>query len=412
MKSLILLLLVLTTSLSADTLPGFRVDDVAEVPGFVSSIAIDSRGTIYCTTTDGWIRRIDGNAVVAVASLPTHAGGNGGLLGMALVDDDTAAVHYTTWIEDRVLEDVVSLVDLRNGAETVLRRFEGDVEFPARGVSSEHHGGNPHVAEDGSIFVGIGEYNGGIIAQRSEWHGGKIYRIDRDGHAEQFARGLRNPYDLAWDSELQRLVVSDNGPTAGDELHVIARNDNCGWPLTVGDQPPVAGTVPPNYVFPTTVAPTGMQRLTRDASSYFPRGYLVTAFVTAALYYFPDVAAGPIGDPLPVVDDFGRVLIDVAQARDGTIYFASATFPPMSRIHRLAVPTRGDCNGDGLRNSNDVLALMRELGDGESQPVFGAQNGAHAGSWGCDTNADGIIDAKDLGALSRLIGRRRAVRAR
>ena len=50
--------------------------------------------------------------------------------------------------------------------------------------------------------------------------------------AEQYARGVRNPYDLAWDPELQRLVIADNGPTAGDELHIIRKDDNCGWPMT------------------------------------------------------------------------------------------------------------------------------------------------------------------------------------
>ena len=40
-----------------------------------------------------------------------------------------------------------------------------------------------------------------------------------------------------------------------------------------------------------------------------------------------------------------------------------------------------------------------------------AQDGAYAGSWGCDANADGLIDARDLDALLQLISsRRRAVR--
>ncbi|HUP62433.1 MAG TPA: PQQ-dependent sugar dehydrogenase [Thermoanaerobaculia bacterium] len=412
MKLLSLFLLSLASSLSANTLPGFRVEDVADVPGFVTSVAVDSHGKVYCTTSDGWIHRIDDGTSVAIASLPTKAGGNAGLLGMALADDDTAVVHYTTWLDEVVLDDVVSLVDLSTGAETVLQRFVCNVEVRELGVSSEHHGGNPTVADDGSIFVGIGEYNVGFRAQESDWNAGKIFRIDRDGHAEQYARGLRNPYDLAWDPELQRLVVSDNGPTGGDELHIIEKGDNCGWPMTFGDQPAVAGTVAPDYVFASTVAPTGMQRLTRDANNVLRHGYLLTTFVTSALYYFPDLAARPIPDPLPVIDDFDSYLIDVAQARDGTIYLASARFPADSRIHRLIVPMRGDCNGDGLLDSRDVLALLHELGDGDGQPVFFAQDGAHRGSWGCDTNGDEVIDAKDLDALSRLIGRRRAVRVR
>jgi hypothetical protein len=83
--------------LFAATLPGFRVETLAQGEGFVSSVAIDSRGTIYFTTTDGWLQRVEGSGATKIASLPTHQGGNGGLLGMALLDDATAVVHYTTW---------------------------------------------------------------------------------------------------------------------------------------------------------------------------------------------------------------------------------------------------------------------------------------------------------------------------
>jgi hypothetical protein len=40
-----------------------------------------------------------------------------------------------------------------------------------------------------------------------------------------------------------------------------------------------------------------------------------------------------------------------------------------------------------------------------------AQDGEYAGSWGCDVNADGLIDRSDLAQLARMVGtRHRAVR--
>jgi hypothetical protein len=43
--------------------------------------------------------------------------------------------------------------------------------------------------------------------------------------------------------------------------------------------------------------------------------------------------------------------------------------------------------------------------------MIDAQSGDHAGSWGCDANADGLITGADLEAVARLLaGRRRAVR--
>jgi glucose/arabinose dehydrogenase len=410
MKSLTFLFLFLATSLRAAMLPGFRTETIATLPGIVSSLVADSHGILYCTTTSGTLYRIDGDHGVEVATFPTHAGGNAGLLGMALIDDRIAAVHYTTWSGEVVLDDVISIVDLTTGAETVLHTFVCDIELRERGASAEHHGGNPTIAPDGAIFVGIGEYNDFLLAQESQWNAGKIFRIERDGRAIQFARGLRNPYDLAWDPELNRLVVTDNGPTAGDELHILQSGSNLGWPDTFGHQPQVGDSVAPVYVFPETVAPTGLLRLTPNANALLRRGYLSAAFVTRALYYFPDLAAKPIPDPLPLLTEFDEAVIDVTQAPDGEIYFASFTFPGTSYIHHLAVPKRGDCDGDGVVDWRDLGALSRELGDGNPHSAFQAQDGAFAGSWGCDVNADNLINSQDVSILMSRLVRTRAVR--
>ncbi len=392
----------LAVSVRAATLPGFRVEKVAGVPGFVTSVVADSHGVVYCTTTDGWVHRIDGGTAVPVAALPTKAGGNGGLLGMALLDDATAVVHYTTWSGDKVLDDVISTVDLATGAETVLKAFACDVEFRERGVSDEHHGGNPTVA-NGTIFVGIGEYGAHAIAQMSEWNGGKIWRLDREGNATQFAMGLRNPYDLAWDPQLGRLVVGDNGEKDGDEIHIIDTGADCGWPSVKPT------SVAPDYLFPTTVAPTGLARMS-GANSTLRRGYLMAAFVTRAVYYFPDLATHPIASPVAIVSNLDDFIIDVTQGPRGEIYLATAGMNG-SAIQRLQVPARGDCNGDGLTNSQDILPTIYEIDDGDAHPAITAQDGNYAGSWGCDANADSLIDGSDLDALVRMISsRRRAVR--
>lgn len=413
----VLVVSILAGALHAETLPGFRLEPVTRADGFVSSIVTDSRGTVYFTTTDGWIHRVDGTQPVRIAALPTRAGGNGGLLGMVLVDDYTAIVHYTTWNHEtgelaKVFDDVIARVDLRHGSSKSLHTFPCDINNRNNGASSEHHGGNLALGPDGTVFVGIGEYGGHLIAQKPEWNGGKIWRIDVEtGEATQWALGVRNPYDVAWDPDLKKLVISDNGSAGGDELHVIEQGDNCGWPWTYGNQPPLDGAVAPVYVWPQTVAPTGLVRLD-GANSMLRRGYLSGAFVTSALYYFPSLATRPVPAPIAIAHDLPEYVIDVTQAPKGEIYVASAGWTG-SVIQRLHVPPRGDCNGDGAADWRDVYPMMLEIGDSvtPSHPMITAQAGEHAGSWGCDANADGLINATDLDALRAIIGgKSRAVR--
>ena len=82
-----------------------------------------------------------------------------------------------------------------------------------------------------------------------------------------------------------------------------------------------------------------------------------------------------------------------------------------SAIHRLHLPARGDCNGDGAIDWRDIYSLVREVNDGGPHATYLAQDGDYAASWGCDVNLDGTIDGADLKALTDLLGsKRRAVR--
>lgn len=410
MKRFVIFLFLGVVSAHGATLPGFGVQRIAPTAGFADSIAIDSHNTIYYTTTDGRLFRFSNANSEAVAHVNTVATGNSGLLGLALRDDNTAIVHYTT---PGQTSDVISSIDLTTGTEAVIHAFDCDIESPGRASNPEHHGGNPIVASDGSVFVGLGDFNGPFMASLPQWNGGKIFRIFPDGSVEQFARGFRNPFDLSWDDERQRLIVPDNGDQIDDEINIVHFGDFAGWPYTAGNGASFDGSIAPIYVFPAIVAPTGLVALNAPArrarhhpNSYFPSGYLLAAFVTKALYYIPDIDARPLPAPVAIIAGETDPIVDVTQSPTGEIYFLTG-----KAIYQLIEPKRGDCNGDGLVDTDDITALMQELRDGDPQPAEGAQNGAYRGSWGCDVNGDGVIDSRDLAALlTAVVHRARAVR--
>jgi glucose/arabinose dehydrogenase len=371
---------------AAEKLPGFRVEKVMDIVPFASSIAVDSKGVLYYTTTGGKIWRADGRLLASVA---TEAGGNSGLLGMALEDDHTAIVHYTT---PNQVADVIARIDLRTGEETKIHEFVADIEVPSRGSDSEHHGGNPVVTGDGSIFVAIGDYGSFAIAAKPEWNAGKVFRIGKDGQVEQFARGFRNPFDMAWDPEKKRLFIPDNGDANDDELNFIEAGAFCGWPLTMGNGPEVDGAVKPFYVWPGIVAPTGVVAPT---NRWMKGGYLVGAFVTKAIYFVRNRAA-----PVALIAGETGSIVDIAEGPGEEIYFTTGM-----AIYKLVMPAKGDCNGDGLINGNDLPALEEELARKAEQRTTEAR------SWGCDADGDGLISSADRASLLRMVaGRVRAVR--
>jgi glucose/arabinose dehydrogenase len=401
----LLFLMLMSPTLRASLLPGFALEQVAKATGFVSSVAATSAGQLYYTTTSGGIYRIDGTESVLVAQVDTVAVSDSGLLGMALLSDTVAVVHYTkinpnrSWNND-ILSDVVATVDLTNGTVSLFHEFILDVEAPASGGPAEHHGGNPVVGPDGSIYVGIGDYGAGLIAQLFEWNAGKIYRIFPNGDATVIARGFRNPFGMAFDGVSGKLITGDNGPAVDDEIDIVEQGGNYGWPFTSGNNPPIDGGVPPAYVFPEVVVPTGMVA-PNGANAMLPHGILLTSFVGKALYYFPTISTH-LSDPITIFANEAGALIDVAQDGHGEIYVTSA-----AAIFHVIVPRRGDCNGDGVVDGSDYAALMAEVSDGATHSVFEAKAGKMTGSWGCDVNGDGLINAADLGALSRILPARR-----
>ncbi len=332
MKQRFIPLLLLTLAIPAEALPGYGVQLVAPTSGFGTSIAIDSHGTIYYTTKNGDIDRIDSSGQSSlVAHLVVNDVSDSGLLGMALLNDNTAAVHYVNASETA---DVISTVDLTTGQETVLQSLTCNIDSPSRPVPAEHHGGNPTAGADGSIFVGIGDYGGGLIASLPEWNAGKIFRILPDGALVQFASGLRNPFGMVWDAAHQRLIASDNGAVGNDTIRIIQQGDGEGWPFTEGTEPPIPGAVPPLYTWPFTGAPTGVIALS-GRNPTLNRGYLICGFVTKAIYWVPDIDARPLPDPIPLVSGQTDGIIDVAEGPNGEIDFVTG-----SGVYRLDVPVR------------------------------------------------------------------------
>ena len=155
-----------------------------------------------------------------------RAGGEGGLLGLALdPNDETSLFAYvTTSADDRVVR-----LDIAGGtlgtAEPILTGIP---------VGARHHGGRMVFGPDNHLYVGTGEADRPELAQDEESLGGKILRLTRDGDVERWSRGHRNVEGLAFDAD-DRLWACEFGHRRFDELNLIHQGGNYGWPEVEGD---------------------------------------------------------------------------------------------------------------------------------------------------------------------------------
>jgi glucose/arabinose dehydrogenase len=199
---------------------------LAFLPGGDAVVSQRDAATLVRVSTSGEVTEI--GAVPGVAPR-----GEAGLLGIALdPDDPTTLFAFTTTAQD----DRVLRLSIANDSI-------GDVTPILTGIPAgpRHHGGRLLFDDDGMLFVSTGDAARGATAQDRDALGGKILRITKDGDPapgnpfdnHTWSYGHRNVEGLALDAD-GRLWVSEFGEKKADELNLIERGGNYGWPQVEG----------------------------------------------------------------------------------------------------------------------------------------------------------------------------------
>jgi aldose sugar dehydrogenase len=193
--------------------PGGRIGNISGVPAVayggqgglgdvVVHPAFENNGWVYLSYAEA-DERGDRGAVVARAKLTMAGNGDGSLSGLAVV-----------WRQQ-----------------------------PKVGGSG-HYGHRIAFGHDGKLWISSGDRQKFDPAQDMRGNLGKILRLNDDGSlpddnpfaseggvaAQLWSLGHRNPLGLAFDGD-GRLWVAEMGPSGGDELNLILRGRNYGWPL-------------------------------------------------------------------------------------------------------------------------------------------------------------------------------------
>lgn len=157
------------------------------------------------------------------------AEGQGGLLDV-LVHPKTKNIYLT--FSEKVDGGATTSLFRAELAKDKTKLQNGSVIFRSNAVEkTDIHFGSRVVADSGDyLFMSIGERNKRDKAQVKDLHHGKIVRLTLDGKAEIWSMGHRNTQGLAFDSQGQ-LYNAEMGPRGGDEVNVIKKGLNYGWPI-------------------------------------------------------------------------------------------------------------------------------------------------------------------------------------
>ncbi|MDQ3674869.1 MAG: PQQ-dependent sugar dehydrogenase [Gemmatimonadota bacterium] len=309
-------------------------------------------GDLLVTEKPGRLRIVSaaGNVGQPIAGLPNvDARGQGGLLDVALSPTfATDRTIYWSFSEPRTGGNGTSIA---RGVLSSDRTRLGEVRVIFRVLptydGTMHYGSRLAFGNDGMLYGTFGERSNASMrqhSQRLDGHLGKIVRIRPDGSApadnpfvghagalpEIWTLGHRNIQATAFDSE-GRLWEIEHGPRGGDELNLIEKGKNYGWPVVAygieySGRPLAGGAVTaregmeqPVYYWDPVIAPSGAQFYSGNA---FPewRGSLFVGSLVQQKLVRLTIANGRVTGEEHLLADRSQRVRDVKEGPDGFLY--------------------------------------------------------------------------------------------
>ena len=291
---------------------------------------------------------------------PVWASGEGGLMDVALDPDFSRnGTIYWTFSEPN---------DTNDGAGTAVARGRlgddrvDDVTIIFRQAEKSrdgtHFGSRIAFGSDGLLYVGLGDRGHRDDAQRLDSAHGKILRMRNDGSApadnpfvdtpgavpQIWTLGHRNVQGLAFD-EHGTLWATEHGPQGGDELNVIVKGRNYGWPtITYGTEYSTSAKIgegtekagmeqPVAWWGPTSNAPSGLTIVTSDRYPSWKGQFFGGTLQGGRAVLRMKVEGSKVVEQQLLATGLLERIRDVRQGPDGWLYLTTKN--PKGRVIRL-----------------------------------------------------------------------------
>lgn len=209
-------------------------------------IAFLPEGDLLVPERSGTIIRLGKDKSKVKVSVPdVKEKGEGGLLGLTLhpkfSENNLLYIYITHTGSDGTINSVKRYHFLENKLteeKTIISNIPG---------APYHDGGRIEFGPDGFLYITTGDATKEDLAQDRNSLAGKILRVSENGEIPKdnpfgtavYSYGHRNPQGIAWDDKgnLWSTEHGRSGVLSGlDELNVIVKGGNYGWPTIQGSE--------------------------------------------------------------------------------------------------------------------------------------------------------------------------------
>jgi len=297
------------------------------------SLAFAPDGRLFFTERPGRVRIYQNGQVLASPALTlddVHAEGESGALGIAL-HPDFANNHlvYILYTANTSGGPVNRLARYREANNTLADRA---ILFERFDAASIHDGGRIKFGPDGKLYITMGDAANPSNAQTFASFNGKILRMNDDATTPGdnpfggpiWTLGHRNPQGIAWHPVTGDLWATEHGNVGNDEVNLIRKGRNYGWPVIEG-----AATRPdmesPIRFYSPSIAPSGAAFYNGSLMPGLRNNFIFATLVGRHIERLVlDQTATQIASRETWLQDrYGRIR-DVVVGSDGALYFCTS----------------------------------------------------------------------------------------
>jgi len=330
------------TGMEKDTLErSYEVKLVADNLYVPWSIVFTDPDRILITERNGKLRIIqDGILSEKPLKVFEEVSSNGeeGLMGLALDPDykDNKFIYlsYAYGGSDKMSVKVVRYKDEGDRLSDEKTIMDG---LPAERY---HAGCRLRFGPDGKLYITTGDAGERKLAQDINTLYGKILRINPDGtipadnpfpDSPVWSYGHRNPQGIDWYPGTDILYSTEHGPSGfdgpggGDEVNIIVKGGNYGWPV-VSHKESKEGMISPVLEFTPAIAPASGMFYRSDTIPQFKNNYFFGCLRGSGIIRVEIDKNDPsriISNEMLAEVNFGRIR-DITQGPDGAIYFSTS----------------------------------------------------------------------------------------
>lgn len=303
-------------------------------------------GDMLVTDKPGVLYRIGKTGKVKIDGVPrVMLQGQGGLLDVALHPNfKQNSFIYLAFAEkadgDKGNTSIIRAVLKDDQLSNILKIFHAT----PNSTSGVHFGSRIVFDKRGYLYFSVGERGTKTNAQDLSNASGKIHRLFDDGRIPPdnpfvgvkdavesiWSYGHRNPQSLFYDKANDLLWENEHGPKGGDELNIIRKGKNYGWPLItfgidydgtiISPDTAKVGLEQPAFYWIPSIGPSGMTLVTSDKYKGW-KGNLLCGSLSFKYLERLEMKNNKVISREKLLQNIGRVR-NIVQGPDGYLYIS------------------------------------------------------------------------------------------